>query len=90
MIETMRKGREDAGERRQGAPQRGGDFVLNCARTFQFVNRMYSFHDRPKLADLLTALRQVLGAGTSSVASRAARSDEVSGRCLSHQTSASF
>jgi alkyl-hydroperoxide reductase/thiol specific antioxidant family protein len=41
-----------------GAPQRGGDFVVNCARDFAFVNRMRSFHDRPKLEDLLTALRR--------------------------------
>jgi hypothetical protein len=40
-----------------GAVQLGGDFVLNCARQFAFVNRMRSFHDRAKMTDLLAALR---------------------------------
>jgi peroxiredoxin len=57
MIETMRRGEKSLGTS-PGAPQRGGDFVLNCGRTFEFVNRMYSFHDRPKLEDLLSALRR--------------------------------
>jgi hypothetical protein len=57
MIQTMRRGEKSLGTS-PGAPQRGGDFVLNCGRTLEFVNRMYSFHDRPKLADLLTALRR--------------------------------
>ena len=56
-IETMRRGEKSLGSS-PGAPQRGGDFVLNCGRTMEFVNRMYSFHDRPKLEDLLTALRR--------------------------------
>lgn len=57
-IETMRRGEKSLGTSSPGAPQRGGDFVLNCGRTFEFVNRMYSFHDRPKLEDLLSALRR--------------------------------
>lgn len=58
MIDMVRKGEKSLGSSSPGAPQRGGDFVLNCGRTFEFVNRMYSFHDRPKLQDLLTALRR--------------------------------
>jgi peroxiredoxin len=57
MIDTMRRGEKSLGTS-PGAPQRGGDFVLNCGRTIEFVNRMYSFHDRPKLEVLLTALRR--------------------------------
>ena len=49
-----------------GAPQLGGDFVVNCAGRLKFVNRMRSLHDRPKMADLLAALE-------------ACRSDEASG-----------
>jgi len=57
MIATLRRGEKFLGSS-PGAPQSGGDFVLNCGRTFEFVNRMYSFHDRPKLDDLLSALRR--------------------------------
>jgi peroxiredoxin len=57
MLKVLRKEERSLGTS-PGAPQRGGDFVLNCARTFMFANRMYSFHDRPKIEDLLAALRQ--------------------------------
>jgi len=58
MLDVMRKREQSLGSSSPGGPpQRGGDFVVNCARDFVFVNRMTSFHDRPKVADLLAALR---------------------------------
>src|SRR5262245_2466800 len=58
MINVMRKREQSLGSSSPGGPpQRGGDFVVNCARDFVFVNRMISLHDRPKIADLLAALR---------------------------------
>ena len=56
MIDAKRKGERSLGTS-PGAPQRGGDFVINCAREFVFVNRMYSFHDRPPMEALIAALR---------------------------------
>ena len=42
-----------------GRAQLGGDFVVDRAGTLVFVNRLKSFHDRAKIADLLAALRGV-------------------------------
>ena len=41
-----------------GQPQLGGDFVVDCAGKLAFVNRMTSFHDRAKIDDLLTTVRE--------------------------------
>jgi peroxiredoxin len=58
MMDVMRGREQSLGSSSPGGtPQRGGDFVVNCDRAFVFANRMTSFHDRPKIADLLAALR---------------------------------
>lgn len=56
LVNVMR-GREKSLGTAPGAPQLGGDFVVNCVNRLAFVNRMRGLHDRAKPPDLLDALR---------------------------------
>ena len=50
-------GKESSLGNAPGRAQLGGDFVVDRAGQLVFVNRLKSFHDRAKIADLLAALR---------------------------------
>ena len=51
------RGKESSLGKAPGRAQLGGDFVVDGTGTLVFVNRLKSFHDRAKIADLLAALR---------------------------------